>query len=477
MSTEEHYCLMGWCPNLSWRYRVGKRAAKIMDQKLNNVRNELGVSLTSDALPPDVVEIRGDPIMPNEVGQTVMEQVMKALEDDNIRPIGIYGMGGTGKTTLVRGINNRMQNESTLFNKVIMVIVSQNPELRTIQDHIAERLGTDLKNREINLRAHHLLEGLNKQDRILIIFDDVWTELKVVQLGIPRKNEHRCCKIILTTRNRRVCHQMGTNVQFEMQPLSERDSWVLFESKIGDVISKNPKLRPIGEDIVRECKGSPLAIVTLGSTLTEQEDQSVWQDVVRRLTCSKPTELDGIMSGVISAIKVFLLDERDLLQAKVKLRSYIRSLKDYGLLLDSDYINHVKMHDVVRDTARYIASKEGHGFIEKARKGLRDWPELENEEHCKQLSLMQNGKIVALPDSPKFPQLRTLFLTSCYGIEHIPDNFFLGMSTLVNLDLLGTNLETLSQSISISNKPKNSKTICTWTCYIGCVLSWDVEEP
>ncbi|XP_068667963.1 probable disease resistance protein At5g63020 [Aristolochia californica] len=489
MSTEEHKCLMGWCPNLSWRYRVGKSAAKKMDQvkKLNNVRNELGVALAYDAPPADVVEIRGDPIVPNEVGQTVMEQVMKALEDDNIRSIGIHGMGGIGKTTLVRDINNRMQKESTLFNKVIMVTGSQNPELKTIQDHIAERLGMKLGYSEINLRAHQLLEGLNKQDRILIIFDDVWTELEVVKLGIPSKDEHRCCKIILTTRNRGVCHQMGTDAEFEMKPLLKQDSWVLFESKIGDVISKNPKLRPIGEDIVRECKGSPLAIVTLGSTLAKKEEQYVWQDVLRRLRSSEPTELDSIMSGVISAIKVsydylcdegmkfcflfcslfpeddninlqdlrvfgigegFLRGEGDLLQAKVKLRSYIKSLKDCGLLLDGDYINHVKMHDVVRDTARYIASKEGHGFIEKTRKGLRDWPELENEEHCKQLSLMQNGNIVALPDSPKFPQLRTLFLTHCIGIEHIPNNFFLGMSTLVNLDLFETSLVTLPQSIS-----------------------------
>ncbi|XP_068669636.1 disease resistance protein At4g27190-like [Aristolochia californica] len=280
---------------------------------------------------------------------------------------------------------------------------------------------------------------------------------------------------------------MDTDVEFEMKPLSELDSWVLFESKIGDVISKNPKLRLIGEDIVMECKGSPLAIVTLGSTLTKQEEQYVWKDVLRRLRSSDPTKLDGIMSNVFSAIKVsydylgdkgmkfcflfcslfpedhnidlqdlrvfgigegFLRGEGDLLQAKVKLRSYIKSLKDCGLLLDGDYSNHVKMHDVVRDTARYIASEKGHGFIEKTRKGLTDWPKLENEEHCKQLSLIENDEIAALPDSPKFPQLRTLFLTGCFGIKHIPDNFFLGMSTLVNLDLYRTRLVMLPQSIS-----------------------------
>ncbi|XP_068641913.1 probable disease resistance protein At4g27220 [Aristolochia californica] len=348
-----------------------KSVAKKMDRvtKLKNYRNDLGVSLTYHAPPPDVVEIREDNIVRNEVGATIMEQVMKALEDDNVRSIGIHGMGGIGKTTLVRNINNCMK-ESTLFNKVIMVTVE------TSCAKTSRRI--KFENKDINLRAHQLLKGLNEQKSILIILDDVWTELKVVQLGIPRKNEHGCCKIILTSRNR--------------------------------------------------------------------SEQYVWQGVVRRLRSSEPTELDGIMSDVFSTIKIsydflgdkgmkfcflfcslfpeddninmwdlrffgigegFLHVEGYLLQAQVKLRAYIRSLKDCGLLLDGNQKDNVKMHDLGRDTTHSIVSKEGHGFIEKTRK---------NVEHL-QLEWRPDLKNVLQLDT--ITTLKQLGISNCSVIQYI----------------------------------------------------------
>ncbi|KAG9445364.1 hypothetical protein H6P81_016704 [Aristolochia fimbriata] len=490
---EEQRCLMGWCPNLRWRHEVGKKASKQLDQvqklKENGDRFLGSVTICHPRPPPDVEEIRlGD----KYVATTVMEQVMDALGDDNVRSIGIHGMGGIGKTTLVKNINNRLKG-SRLFDKVIFVTVSQNQNMNVIQDQITERLGMKLDHKDstttgINYsRANRLLEMLKKLKSVLIILDDVWTELKVVELGLPRKNEHECCKIIVTTRNREVCLQMGMDKEFEVKPLSYELAWALFESKVGDVL-KNEKLLMVGEDIVKECGGSPLAIVTLGSTLAHEEDGYVWRDALSRLQSSEPTQLDGIISQVITSIefsydhlrdqgmkfcflfcslfpedyeinlddlRIFGIGEGFLdvrgkcLDAKVQLMAYIKRLKNCSLLLEGDVRNHVKLHDVVRLTALSIASKEGQGFKEKTRLGLTHWPRLDNEEECKRFSLIGNYSIEALPDSSNFPQLRTLLLTDCSEIRHIPNNFFVGMHALVNLDLYGVgHLDYWPQSIS-----------------------------
>ncbi|KAG9441814.1 hypothetical protein H6P81_017668 [Aristolochia fimbriata] len=490
---EEQRCLMGWCPNMRWRHEVGKKASKQIDQvqklKENGDRFLSSVTVCHPRPPPDVEEIRlGD----KYVATTVMEQVMDALGDDNVRSIGIHGMGGIGKTTLVENINNRLKG-SNLFDKVIFVTVSQNQNMNVIQDRMGERLGMKFDHKDSTTtgmnysRANRLLEMLKKLKSVLIILDDVWTELKVVELGLPRKNEHECCKIIVTTRNRDVCLQMGMDKVFEVKPLSYEDAWALFESKVGDVL-KNQKLLMVGEDIVKECGGSPLAIVTLGSTLAHEEDGYVWRDALSRLKSSEPTQLDGIISQVITSIefsydhlkdqgmkfcflfcslfpedyeislddlRIFgigegFLDVRgNCLEAKVQLMAYIKRLKNCSLLLEGDTRNHVKMHDVVRLTALSIASKEGQGFIEKTRLGLKHWPRLDNEEECKRLSLIQSYYIEALPDSSNFPQLRTLLLRDCSGIRHIPNNFFVGMHALVNLDLSGVDeLDYWPQSIS-----------------------------
>ncbi|KAG9445332.1 hypothetical protein H6P81_016672 [Aristolochia fimbriata] len=485
---EEQRCLMGWCPNLRWRHEVGKKASKQIDQvqklKENGDRFLSSVTICHPRPPPDVEEIRlGD----KYVSTTVMEQVMDALGDDNVRSIGIHGMGGIGKTTLVENINNRLKG-SNLFDKVIFVIVSQNQDMNVIQDRMGNRIGMNFDHKDSTYsRANRLLEMLKKLKSVLIILDDVWTELKVVELGLPRKNEHECCKIIVTTRNRDVCLQMGMDKVFEMKPFSYELAWALFESKVGDVL-KNEKLLKVGEDIVKECGGSPLAIVTLGSTLAHEEDGYVWRDALSRLKSSEPTQLDGIISQVITSIEFsydhlrdqgmkfcflfcslfpedyninlddlrifgigegFLHVRGNCLDAKVQLMTHIKRLKNCSLLLECDKRNHVKMHDVVRLTALSIASNEGQGFIEKTRLGLTHWPRLDNEEECKRLSLIQSYDIEALPDSSNFPQLRTLLLKDCYRIRHIPNNFFVGMHALVNLDLSGLgNLNYWPQSIS-----------------------------
>ena len=44
---------------------------------------------------------------------------------DKVTKIGVWGMGGIGKTAIMRHINNKLQEETNEFNDVIWVTVSQ----------------------------------------------------------------------------------------------------------------------------------------------------------------------------------------------------------------------------------------------------------------------------------------------------------------------------------------------------------------
>jgi predicted AAA+ superfamily ATPase len=67
------------------------------------------------------------------------DQLLVALKDDNCSKIGLYGRQGSGKTTLVKAMGKKVKYLK-IFHEVLFVKVTQNPNIRTMQDEIADLL-------------------------------------------------------------------------------------------------------------------------------------------------------------------------------------------------------------------------------------------------------------------------------------------------------------------------------------------------
>ncbi|KAI8024962.1 putative disease resistance protein [Camellia lanceoleosa] len=77
-----------------------------------------------------------------------MEKVWEYLMDDEVRTIGVFGMGGVGKTIIMKHINSRLLNESCNFDDVIWVTVSKAFNISKLQSDIAKALNLDLSDYE-----------------------------------------------------------------------------------------------------------------------------------------------------------------------------------------------------------------------------------------------------------------------------------------------------------------------------------------
>ncbi|XP_077227091.1 putative disease resistance protein At4g14610 [Tasmannia lanceolata] len=150
-----------------------------------------------------------------ESTESAMDQVNKALKDERINIIGVYGMGGVGKTTLVEHIEKQAKSSETLYDKVVKVTMSQNQDLKRIQGELAEKLGIPLAEENVEVRASWLLDRL-KQEKILLILDYLWDRLDLALTGIP-------------------CG--------------------------GDV--KTGELQSLAREVAQECKDLPLALITV----------------------------------------------------------------------------------------------------------------------------------------------------------------------------------------------------------------------
>lgn len=109
-------------------------------KKLTEVKSLSGKDFqeVTEQPPPPVVEVR---LCQQTVGlDTTLEKTWESLRKDENRMLGIFGMGGVGKTTLLTLINNKFVEVSDDYDVVIWVESSKDADVGKIQDAIGERL-------------------------------------------------------------------------------------------------------------------------------------------------------------------------------------------------------------------------------------------------------------------------------------------------------------------------------------------------
>ena len=68
-------------------------------------------------------------------------------------------------------------------------------------------------------------------------------------------------------------------------------------------MEKNLELRPIATDVVEECEGLPIAIVTIAKAL-KCKNVAVWKNALKELRTSAPTNIQGVEEKVYSCLEL-----------------------------------------------------------------------------------------------------------------------------------------------------------------------------
>ncbi|TYJ11939.1 hypothetical protein E1A91_A11G312700v1 [Gossypium mustelinum] len=419
-----------------------------------------------------------------------MEEIWKCLMDDEVGKIGVWGMGGVGKTSIMKLINNQLLQEREKFDIVIWITVSKEMSIAKLQKDMASKIGVSFCGDEDEItRAGMLLEALSRKRRSVIILDDLWQEVPLDKVGIPEQSTGS--KLVLTTRSFDVCRKMSCRA-IKVKPLVEEESWKLFSEKVGRGILNIPEVEPIAKKIVERCAGLPLGVITVASCMKDIDDLYEWRNALKELSDRKKS-VNGLEEEVFQQLRFsydrlkdpklqhcFLscalypedweIEERELVQLWIaeglveemdsrqaefdRGRAIMNRLLNNSLLEDFSKWGdrrQVKMHDLVRDMALHITSEKPRFFV-KAGMGLREPPNVQEwSEDLEKVSLMWNRKLEFLypleMSPPKCPMLTTLLLSGC-DIQSIPEGFFSHTDGLKVLDLSFNLIESLPNSIS-----------------------------
>ncbi|KAH9686988.1 Disease resistance protein [Citrus sinensis] len=495
-------CFKGLCPNLISRYQLSKQAAKAAEAAASLVGKGNFSSVSYRPAPKSTEYMPVKDYEDFDSRTKVFQDVLDALKDDSFKIIGVYGMGGVGKTTLVKQVRKQVM-EDKLFDKVVMAEVTQTPDHHKIQDKLAFDLGMefDLNENEFQ-RASRLCQRLKQEKRLLIILDNIWTKLEFDKVGIPydREDDRSRRTIILTSRSRDLlCNDMNSQKNFWIDALSKDEALQLFEKIVGDS-KKTYDFQPTADEIVEKCGGLPVALRTVASAL-KNKSLTIWKDALNQLRSSNLREIRGMDAYVYSSIKLsydflesdeakslFLLctlfgegnpvEDASLLRygmglglfknvhtledARNRVDALIDNLKASCLLLDGDTEDEVKMHDIIHDVAVSIAT-------EKLMFNIPNVTDLKEEIE----NIIQKGAIAIsspyediqeLPERLECPQLK-LFLLLAKGIApvsmQISDLFFEGTEELKVLSLTRIPFSSLPSSFG---RLINLQTLCLDGC-------------
>jgi hypothetical protein len=222
--------------------------------------------------------------------------------DAQLSVIPIIGMGGIGKTTLAQLVYNDEKVES-FFDVKAWACVSEDFDVVKVTKTILQSFtsenceGKDLNGLQVKLKDN--LKG----KKFLVVMDDLWNENyhDWSILRAPFEAGASGSTIVITTRNEGVSSKTGTiPAAYSLKELSNDVCLsILAHHALGTRdFSAHLNLKDIGEEIVKRCKGSPLAAKVLGGVLRSKMDRDEWEDILK----SKIWDLPEVESEIAPAL-------------------------------------------------------------------------------------------------------------------------------------------------------------------------------
>ncbi|KAK9215265.1 hypothetical protein WN944_007269 [Citrus x changshan-huyou] len=234
---------------------------------------------------------------------SILNEITDALKNGDVNTLGIYGIGGIGKTTLAKEVARRAENDK-LFDQVVFSEVSESQDIRKIQREIGDKLGLKFDEESESGRARRLHDRLKKEKRILVILDNIWGNLDLKAAGIPHGDDHRGCKVLLTARSLdTLSTKMDSQKNFSVSFLKEEEAWSLFKKMAGDYVEGN-ELKEVARDVAKECAGLPVAIVTVATALRDNNSLFDWKDALEQLRRPSSTNRMNVQPTAYKAIKL-----------------------------------------------------------------------------------------------------------------------------------------------------------------------------
>ncbi|XP_024636987.2 disease resistance protein RPV1 [Medicago truncatula] len=361
---------------------------------------------------------------------------------EDVLLLGIWGMGGIGKTTIAKAIYNEIG--SKFDGKSFLLNIREFWETGTNQVSLQQQVlcdvykTTSFKIRDIESGKNILKQRLS-QKRVFFVLDDVNELDQLKALCGSREWFGSGSRIIITTRDMHLLRSCRVDQVYKIEEMDESEALALFSWHAFKKPSPIEDFATHSTDVIAYSGRLPLALEVLGSYLSDCEITE-WQKVLEKLRCIPHDQVqkklrisfDGLKDvteqQIFLDIACFLIgmDKTD----AIKILNGCGFFADVGVkvlversLVTVDNRNKLRMHDLLRDMGRQIIYEESPLDPENRSRLWRREEALDilsmqkGTEAIKGLALKFQGEKTVCLNTNAFKKMNKLRLLQLAGVQ------------------------------------------------------------